>query len=1372
MTTGVHAQVVINEVQSSNTIIVDDDGDNEDWIELYNRSDSPVNLNGYWLSDDYDNPTRWAFPDVTLGAGETMVVWASNKDRHQPGLPLHTNFAISAGGEEILLSMPNGQLVDEALPVAIPTDISWGRYPNGADNWVFFEEPTPGADNVNEGYSEILEPPTFSASGGFYNNEFALNISHSDSSVTVVYTTDGSIPALESVGGVPYQYKNQYREMPYHSEGELLTNEYESHIYDGAITVEDRSSQPNKVTAISTSYHGTPGYLPDEPVFKGTVVRARAFKDGARASPIVTHTYFITDSGDNQFSLPVVSFGIQEDALFGYHDGIHVAGSQFDQWRDRNSRGTPDGGTPANWHMRGVEWERPAHLELFEPGEIEAGLQQDLGVRIHGGWSRSGKLKSLRLYARNAYGDSRFNYQIFPDLEDDRFNRLVLRSSGNDRTYTLFRDAMIQALGEGLRLDTQAYRPTVTFINGEYWGILNFRERYDRHYLARTYDINSDNIDYISNYDDVGEGDDEHYQETLRFLENNSLVADAQFEEIKTRIDTDNYMDYTIANIFANNTDWPANNIDFWRLRTDEYQAGAPVGHDGRWRWLWFDADFGFGLYDGSRGATNNTLRWATQSGGFPNRDWSTIILRRLLENPEFKNDFVNRFSDLLNTNFSSDYVVSVIEDMKAAIEPEMADHIERWSHPEDMDKWHDNVDVMVDFAHNRPYYQRQHLRDYFGLGGDYTLTVGRSQAEQGHVRVNSIVVREGTAGVSADDDFWTGSYFAGVPIQLEAIPNPGYEFSHWSGLPEGTPAVVDLEPFANLDVTPHFVVAEAAFVHAWLFDRDLANNTPLEEVIRSFGQVDAGTGRITFHSALAGYPRESDHEQRRHASMERRNAPTPINHLMDEPYSDVGMRGLQIRQPFVGDGGENTLIFEMPTAGQSNVVFRFAAKDEGAAERLVVDYSVIEGQPVWVTGGLSQTLLPLTDEFQLYSLDFSNINDANDNPNFKVRIRFDGADMSVNNGDRVTFNNISLESLPTATDPGDEPDPGGSTRPGNDRFADAEVVRGTEGIVMGSSQSATTEAGEPDHSQVTGVMSGPSVWWTWRATETDRMLFAADSSSAVVVYTGDRLDQLTPVESHSDAVNERLFVAQAGQTYKVAVSKLEGLEGDIALIWQAAAPVATPQVFNTEGGQPGVLCEVPGCQLNIADQVEVISGSTELLITLPQGADANHLHQLRHGSQWNTQFSTALAGVASRIIADTEGLPVVISALTLDGGHHYQVEAYPDGLARQRIVTDSGERLRIHFDVPGSSTHLANDGGLTVAAALPGREGLRVLLEATPDALLTARYQRRTGSTWQDVGEVLTRTEFPAGSIVKVTRDDGTVKIHIESDIESNVSF
>jgi len=786
-TSPAHSQELhINEVLASNASgIEDEDGDTEDWIEIYYAGNEPLNLQGYGLSDDYDRPYRWVFPDITIQPGEFLLIWASGKDRDSPGNPLHTNFSIAASGEEVLLTDPDGNRIDELAPTSIPTDISLGRQPDGTGDWYFFDEPTPGASNNTVGYQELIEPVEFSHPGGFHTGSFDLTLNHPDPDVTIIYTLDGSEPDPENLDGRTYQYKNRYRYNSWDTDGSLINATYQSFEYSNPIAITNRTSDENRISRIHSTYDNShsPYYFPSQSIFKGTVIRAKAVKPGAMSSKETAHTYFVTPQDRDRYTLPVVSFAIQEDYLFGYESGIYVPGVIYDNWRSNNS-GNPDGGTPANYHQRGIEWERPAHMELFESGETEASLNQLMGVRIHGGWSRSFAMKSLRLYARNMYSDNRFYHRIFPDLPYTAYNRLMLRNSGNDFEYTLFRDAAMQKVVGHMNFDIQAYRPAIVFINGEYWGIHNFRERYDRHYLSRVYDLEDDRVDILEGNATVKEGSNAHYNETIQYIETHGLSADEHYEHIKTRIDVENFMDYQIAQIYLGNEDWPGNNIDYWRYQTDQYDPDAPYGKDGRWRWLMYDTDFGFGLYN--RSPDSNTLAFATHPNGpsWPNPPWSTFLLRRFLDNDTFRNKFINRFADQLNTAFGSERVHRIIDEMADVLAPEITEQIERWNRPAwgSYDGWQNEINIMRNFTASRPHHVRNHITDYFNLQSQTEITVNVNESSAGYVRVNTVNIKGTTPGVDPAPYPWTGTYFHNTPITLKAETYPGYVFSHWEG--------------------------------------------------------------------------------------------------------------------------------------------------------------------------------------------------------------------------------------------------------------------------------------------------------------------------------------------------------------------------------------------------------------------------------------------------------------------------------------------------------------------------------------------------------------------------------------------------------------
>lgn len=187
-------QVSINEIQSSNSkTVADEGGEFEDWIELYNYSSEPVDLTDYGLSDDYDNPYRWVFPSVTIQPGEFLLIWASGKDRTDVGFPLHTNFSIQRDGEEILLTTPAGERVDELEPTPIPRDNSYGRVPDGTGEWRYFAEPTPGSANDTESYAGLSSPTEFSHTGGQYPGSFQLELFAEEGS-EIYYTTDRTEP--------------------------------------------------------------------------------------------------------------------------------------------------------------------------------------------------------------------------------------------------------------------------------------------------------------------------------------------------------------------------------------------------------------------------------------------------------------------------------------------------------------------------------------------------------------------------------------------------------------------------------------------------------------------------------------------------------------------------------------------------------------------------------------------------------------------------------------------------------------------------------------------------------------------------------------------------------------------------------------------------------------------------------------------------------------------------------------------------------------------------------------------------------------------------------------------------------------------------
>ena len=509
-------------------------------------------------------------------------------------------------------------------------------------------------------------------------------------------------------------------------------------------------------------------------ITKHTVIRARAFVTGKMPSAIVTRTYFINE----KTTLAVISLSTNPEHFWDEDSGIYVMG--------KNAQ--PD--FPyfdANFWQ---EWEKPVHVEFFEPNGLP-GFSMDAGVQITGAWSRGFPQKSLAVYARRKYGVDHITYQLFPEKPIAEFESFVLRNSGNDWNQAFMRDALITGLVGDRGIDTQAYRPVVVFINGVYWGIHDLREKVNEHFLASNHGVDPGNLDLLQGNRDVILGDGEHYQNMISFLETADISDSINYTALQSLMDIDNFINYEIAQIYCDNTDWPGNNIKYWREKT---VAGI-------WRWILYDADFGFGLLD-KNAASHNALEFATATDGpdWPNPPWSTFLLRKLLENEKFKIEFISQTADLLNANFESTHVIDRIKYLKSLVQPEMSRHLTRWGLS--YTDWNNHVSYLQDFALYRPAYMKVHMISKFNLSG--VARVYLNCPAGGKIRINSL---------SIENFPWRGTYFKGIPVKLVAQPQPGYIFVGWQVNNENNNPELTITPQSDTTFQAIFVEANSPVV-------------------------------------------------------------------------------------------------------------------------------------------------------------------------------------------------------------------------------------------------------------------------------------------------------------------------------------------------------------------------------------------------------------------------------------------------------------------------------------------------------------------------------------------------------------------------------
>lgn len=638
---GSNAQLYINEMMASNNnCIFDEDGDNPDWIEIFNSGDKQYCLGSYFLSDDDSNLKKWQFPNVCIDAGEFLVVFASGKNRLSDINYLHTNFRINKGGEPIILSNPDGEIIDRLPPAFVETDFSYGRFPDGRDSLVIFKSPSPGNPNSGSTATPQNIMLDFSRNQGFYEYDFLLQI-QSSKPTEIRFTTDGSAPTPDS------------------------------EVYSNAISINSRVGDENYFSEIPSSEKNY-WKPPKSEIKKLWTIRARAFENNIPISNEIWGSFWVSHSNPLNNNLPIVSIFTDSYNFFDYQEGIYVPGIDYDEFGD------------GNFFRRGRETEKETCFTFFD-SLGNAVVNQKVGVRIHGAATRKYPQKSLRLYARNSYGEEYFNYKFFPYRDNDKFKRLLLSSTmKDDWTKALFKDELGTYLVRGLNLDYLEFIPVKVFLNGEYWGIHYLKERRDKYYLAQNHLVDYDNIDRISNNSITVSGSSSHYFYMINFLESSNPNENETFMELKKMMDVDSYIDYMCMQIYFNNRDWPHNNVECWRPSTSE----------GKWRWIFWDLDRAF-----EEPAMDNLSIYKD----FEDSYRKFRLFRLLLQIPEFESLFLNRLYWHMENTVSPNKVLDAIEYFEQTLSPNIPEHINRWQFPLTVYEWEQNVQSLRDFAILRP---------------------------------------------------------------------------------------------------------------------------------------------------------------------------------------------------------------------------------------------------------------------------------------------------------------------------------------------------------------------------------------------------------------------------------------------------------------------------------------------------------------------------------------------------------------------------------------------------------------------------------------------------------------------------------------------
>lgn len=484
-------------------------------------------------------------------------------------------------------------------------------------------------------------------------------------------------------------------------------------------------------------------------------LKAKAWGDQLIPSLATVATYFINEHTE----LPTISLSMHPDSMFDDTLGIYMLGPEADSVY-------PYWG--ANyWDERGIA----VHFEYFEESG-ERVIDQEVELRIHGGRaSRNKPQRPLRLTARDEYGDDLIRYPFFPERpEVDEFKRIILRNSGADWCLAHYRDGLFHQVSvrNDLDIDELGFKPSIVFINGQYWGIHNIRERIDEDHLALDYGADRDELLLMEEENLSIQGDTMHFHDLKEFIHSHDLNDAGNWAHVDSLLDIHSCMDYFALEMFAGNADWPSNNLKYWK----------PSITEGKWRYMLYDMD-----------ATMNVVGWIPND--FDMFYWVFVhrtgfvhaeILRSLMARDEFKRGFLNRLADLMNTSLSGERFNAESERIRGTIDSEVVRHFHRWAM--DLGTWHHHVDdIIPGFAQERPDVMRQDVLDWYQLPNTATLRFEVFPPEAGSVHINTIEPLPP----------FTGIYFNGNDIDITAMPGEGFRFDHWTYSPESDARPTDM---------------------------------------------------------------------------------------------------------------------------------------------------------------------------------------------------------------------------------------------------------------------------------------------------------------------------------------------------------------------------------------------------------------------------------------------------------------------------------------------------------------------------------------------------------------------------------------------------
>ena len=753
----------INEVLAENKgNFRNSDGEFSGYVEIRNTGDKTINLEGYSLSNSEDVSFKWQFPSYNLSSGDVVVVYTSGKEskegvlstgfklKNKNGVVVLTNNSGKIIQRLNYENLGNGiALIKEGKSYLESNSISPG-YPNNVDGiksfqkkYLTYESDLIINEVMNSNYKYLAQH------GGRYydwielynNGSSTINLEDYCLTTNINSVCMYKLPKAELKKGEYYIImasgdenlsNKKYKHAPFKigvNDGIYITKEnsvidsmYIANIPKGYSMGKSGNYGLyyfSKPTPKEKNSGGTEAvsYLPSADVKSGIFDKSKGFKVTING---YGNIYYTLDgskptTSSKKYSSPLTIKKTTVLRIMAKEPGKLSSGVETYSYIVNENHTLPVISLAMNKSdFNNVNYHTSLNSNVIEPVNVEliekdgSGFQIDAGLKLFGGSTRYYRKKSYEIKFKMQYGDGTLNYPVFDTVDSSVYNSLVLRTGSQDEFASDYDERIIikdivatSLVKQYTSVDVQAYKPVVMYVNGDYWGLYFIREKVDETFVSNHYNVatTKSDTDILRIDGEVKSGSSKKYRTMMNFINNNSLSDKNNYKKIKEQIDIENFCDFWIAEIWANNYD----------IVNTRYFSNPNIDN-GKWKWIFYDLDSGY--YN----VTGYGFNYYTRPQGVGYGNFSTALLRNMMKSSEFKKTFLERLSyNLKNTWSTKNFNAEIDRVLKEVGTNEIKRNLSRWNNMS-YDTFENHVKKVKAFAKARNEYIIKEAKAYFNL--------------------------------------------------------------------------------------------------------------------------------------------------------------------------------------------------------------------------------------------------------------------------------------------------------------------------------------------------------------------------------------------------------------------------------------------------------------------------------------------------------------------------------------------------------------------------------------------------------------------------------------------------------------------------------